>query len=281
VLLTVAVTLQTRRDFGQGAIAPGPGPARGAIRSTSRLALRLNRGPLSSWTVAFVALGTVFGYFATSVNDVLGTDPAVQQVLAAGASTPGELLSVFLVTILSLVGITAAVPGVQAMLRVRSEEMADRVEPIIATAEPRRRYYASNAVLALAAPTANVLLAGTLIAIIASVADVGITLGDGLLQAVATVPAVWTVVAVSVPVVGARPRVILAAWLRVLASFALTLLGPTFGLDDWVLGISPFWHLPNTTAAAPDLTGLAWVTLATLVVLAAGFVGFRRRDLAR
>ncbi len=96
-----------------------------------------------------------------------------------------------------------------------------------------------------------------------------------------TVPAVWTVVAVSVAVIGARPMLSIASWSGVLVSFVLTVLGPTFGLDDWVLGISPFWHVPYVAAADPDWTGLGWITLFTLGFLWIGFAGFRRRDLAR
>jgi ABC-2 type transport system permease protein len=84
-----------------------------------------------------------------------------------------------------------------------------------------------------------------------------------------------------VAVVGARPIVSIAAWLGVLVSFGLTLLGPTFGLSDWVLAISPFWHVPNTSVADPDYGGLVWITLFTLLFTVLGFVGFRRRDLAR
>ncbi|MGB8021944.1 MAG: hypothetical protein WCF04_12000 [Candidatus Nanopelagicales bacterium] len=280
-LIGVAFALQARRDFGQGAIPARPGPDRGAVRGTGRLAVRLNRGPLITWTIAFAALGVVFGYFTTSVKDILSSDSAVQQILAAGAASGEALISAFLVTVLSLIGILAAIPGVQVMLKVRAEEMEDRVEPIMATAVPRPRYYASNVALALLAPSLYVLLAGTIVAVLASGANLGISFTDALRQAVATVPAVWTVVAISVAVVGARPIVSLAAWIGVLASFGLTLLGPTFGLDDWVLAISPYWHIPNTSTPDPDYTGLAWITLFTLAFLTAGFAGFRRRDLAR
>lgn len=280
VVLAIGFALQARRDFGQGAIAPRPGPARGKGLSTWRLAIRINRSPLITWTVAFVALGLVFGYFTTSVKDILASNSAVQQALAGGATTPEGLLAAFLVTILSLVGILSAIPGVQTMLKVRSEELADRVEPLMATATARPRYFAGNVTLALLSPTVYLLVAGTLVATIASGADIGVSFGQVVRQAVATVPATWTVVAVAVAVIGARPAVRLAAWIGVLISFGLTLLGPTFGLSDWVLAISPFWHVPNTSAD-PDYSGLVWITLVTVLLLAVGFAGFRRRDLAR
>lgn len=281
VLVAVAFVLQGRRDFGQGSVAPRPGPARGTTRSLWRLAARVNRGPLVTWAVTFLALGVVFGYFTTSITDVLSGNVGVQQVLASGAATPDALTGAFVRTVLALVGIVAAVPGVQVMLKVRTEELADRVEPLLAGAVTRTRYYASHVALAMAAVTAYVLLAGALVALLASRADIGVGLDEVLLQAVATVPAVWTVVALAVALVGARPVASLAAWAGVLVSFMLTLLGPTFGLDDWVLGTSPFWHVPDATAAAPDWTGLGWITLVTVGLVAVGLAGFRHRDLVR
>lgn len=281
VLLTIAFVLQARRDFGQGAIAPRQGPARGRVRSPLRLALRINGGPMLTWTVAFLALGVMFGYFTASITDLLGSDSAVTQLLASGGTSSDALVSVFLVTVLSLVGIIATIPGVQAMLKLRAEELDDRVEPVIAAGTPRARYYASNVLVAFAAPTAYVLIAGAIIAALASSADIGIDYGSAFLQALATVPAVWTVIALAVAVIGARPRVTLAAWFGVLSSFVLTLLGPTFKLQDWALAISPFWHIPIASSVDADASGLVWITGVTLVLVAIGFAGFHRRDLAR
>jgi ABC-2 type transport system permease protein len=281
VVLVLAFVLQARRDFGQGAIAPQPGPARGRDRSPFRLAFRLNRGAMMTWAVAFVALGVVFGYFAGSIKDVFGSNSAVQQILAAGATTPEALIAAFVATILGLVGILASIPGVQVMVRVRSEEMEDRVEPVMATAVSRPGFYAGNVAVAFLVPALCVLIAGTLIALIASVAGIGIDATTVFFQAVVTIPAVWTVVAFSVAVVGARPQVMLAAWGGVLISFVLTVLGPSFHLWDWILAISPFWHVPNVAAAAPNWSGLLVIAAACLVLMAIGFAGFGRRDLAR
>lgn len=281
VLLSIALAIQSRRDFGVGAVAARPGPARGRMRSAWRLALWINRGPILTWTIAFIGLGLVFGNLTTSVKDILGSDSAVQRVLAAGAASTDQLIGTFMVTILSLLGIIAAIPGVQTMLKVRTEEMEDRVEPLMATAVSRPRYYIGNVAIAFVAPAVYVLIAGALIAAVASNGSIGVSFSDIFAQAAATIPAVWTVVGLSVAVIGARPQVNLAAWLGVLASFVLTLLGPTFKLWNWVLAISPFWHIPNVTDASPDWSGLGWISLVTVAFLVIGFAGFRRRDLAR
>lgn len=278
--LVVAFVLQSRRDFGQGAFAPRPGPTRGRTTGVFGLALRLNRAPLITWTIAFVVLGLVFGFFATSIKDILGADSAVAHILASGATTPDQLVSAFLVTIFSLLGIIASVPGVQIMLKVRIEEEEGRGEPLLATALGRARYYGSNVLLALVASSVFLMIAGTLVAALASTANVGVKFGDAVSQAAVTVPAIWAVIAVAVLVVGARPAVSIAAWAGVLISFALTLLGPTFKLWDSILAISPFWHVPNVTLADANGWGLLGVIAVTALLIAIGFAGYRRRDLA-
>lgn len=280
ILMAVAFAFQARRDFGQGAIPSRPGPARGRVRGTLGLAFTLNRGPFIVWILAAALVGTAFGRLATSVNDILENVGVAQQVLAPGATSSQALIDTFLVTILSMIGIVLAIPGVLTMVKVRSEELSDRVEPVLAGAVARPRYYGSNVLLALLAPSVFVLVAGLLVAWQLAGADLGVSFGQAFGQSVAVIPAVWTIVAVSVAVVGARPRVILASWIGVVASFALTLLGPTFGLDDWVLGISPFWHVPVVTAQSADYSGLLWISLFTVGFLAVGFGGFRRRDIA-
>ena len=280
ICLTLAFVLQSKRDFGQGAVAPRPGPARGRIRSPWGLAIHINAGLLLTWIVAFILLGITFGYFTGSIEEVLNQDSAVAHILAAGAVTHDELIGAFFLSILAILGSLAAIPGVQVILKVRSEELAERVEPILAGAVSRWRYYAGNVGLAFLSSTIYLVTAGMILTSLAVRADVGISFADGMLQTLATVPAMWTVVAFSVLVVGVRPRVPLAAWAGVLMSFMLTLLGPSFNLPDWALGISPFWHVPVVTQPSPDWSGLLWVSLFTVGFLTVGFVGFRRRDLA-
>ncbi|MFF5289735.1 ABC transporter permease [Paractinoplanes globisporus] len=274
-LTGVGLVLHARRDFGQGVVAPRRGPARGGwVASVWGLALRINRGSLISWLVAFAGLGAVFGFLATSVGDILADSPLVK----SNATTEGGLIFAFIVTILQLAGIIAAVFGVQIVMRVYAEEIDYRVEPVLAGAVSRSKYLASNAVIAFAGPAVALLVAGTVIGLIASAAEPSIAAGDVILQAAATIPAVWVLVGLALATVGANPRARLAGWLGVVAVFALTLLGPLFRLWDWILGISPLWHVPNVTVPSPDWSGLGWVSLVAVLLTAVAFAGFRRRD---
>lgn len=278
--VAVAGALQHRRDFGLGLVAPraGPGRAHLVVRPAA-LALRVNRSSIISWGVAFVVLGMVLGLLATTVGDLFARNPAIAAVLAAGGVTEAGLVFEFLVTVVRLVGIVAAVLGVQVVLRVHAEEVDHRVEPLLAGALSRSRYLAANAAVGLLASSAGLVLAGAVIGVTASAIDPAVVAGDVLAQALATTPAVTVLVALAIAVVGAAPGARLAAWLAVVLTFALTILGPIFRLWDWVLGISPLWHVPNVTGPAPDWSGIGWLALVAAALAGAGFVGFRRRDL--
>ncbi|CAN5658077.1 exporter of polyketide antibiotics [soil metagenome] len=279
VLVLVAFALQRRRDFGQGMIGPRPGPAEaGVVGTVWGLAFTLNRGSLISWLVAFAGLGLAFGNLATSIGDVVAANPAMAQVLASGAASTSDLTFAFLATILQIMALVAAVMGVQIILRIYAEEVDHRVEPLLAGSLGRPTYLASNVVVALLGTAFAVLVAGTCLGLVAHADDASVSLGDVVRQSLVTIPAVWVLVGLAVAVVGTAPTRRLVAWLGVVATFALTILGPTFRLPGWALGVSPLRHVPTVTATSPDWAGLGGLTGVAVLLLAVGFVGFRRRD---
>lgn len=280
VLIACGFALDRRRDYGAGIIAPRPGPARGSrAANVWGLAVRLNRGSLITWLVAFAGLGVVFGYLSTAITDVLGSNTSLRGVLAGQPGAASNLTFAFIVTILALVGLIAAISGVQIVNRIAFEENNFRVEPVLAGAVRRRTYLASNIVVAYVASAIYVLVGGTVIGLIAANSDTGVSMTSVVAQAVVTVPAVWVLVAIAAAAVGAQPAVRLVGWLAIILAFALTILGPTFKLPEWALSISPLHHVPDVTVPAPDWTGLAGVGIAFFVFTAVAFAGFRRRDI--
>lgn len=280
VLFAVAFALQARRDFGQGLIAPRPGPSRaGVAGSVPGLIAKTHAGSAATWAVAFAGLGLMIGNLVASIGSVAADNPAIREFLAASGAGPESLSFRFIATFIQIIGIIAAISGVQVALRIRSEELAHRVEPLLAGALPRHRYFAANAVAAAAMPAAGMLIAGTSLGVVAHGRDASIAVGDVVLQAAATIPAVWILVGIALAVVGAAPGKAVAAWLGVIATFGLTLLGPTFKLPDWALGISPLRHVPDIMSASDAWVPLAWLCAIAVIAAAIGFAGFRRRDI--
>lgn len=279
ILIAVAFVLQGRRDFGQGLLAGRPGPAEaGLAGNVWGLAVKLNRGALISWSIGLTLLGLALGNLASSVGDVLAGNPAMAAILASGAVTVSDLTFAFLITILQLIAIIAAVMGVQMIQRVHVEEVDLRVEPLLAGSVHRTTYLASNVVVALLGSGIAMLLAGTGLGIVASTTDSSVSVGEVIRQALVTIPGVWVLVALAVAAVGAAPGKRMIGWLGIVATFGLTILGPTFRLPDWALSISPLRHVPNVRATSPEWIGFIVLIGVLVGLLAVGFVGFRRRD---
>ncbi|MFM9376483.1 ABC transporter permease [Gordonia sp. VNK21] len=279
VLAGAAFAAQSARDFGQGIFATPPGPDRGRVHTPLGLMVRLNRSPLVYWALAFAGLGVVFGYFIRSMREILEGNPFMAQLFAHGASSPEALSATFVATIASLVGIIVSIPGVQTVNRIRTEELEDHAEPVLAGAVTRSRYFGAGMLVALGAPVLYVLIAGSVMGLFGMSAGIGLSFADVLLQTLAVLPAVWAVIGVAAFIVGVVPVARVASWLGVVGSLALTLLGPSLKLPNWLLGFSPFYHVPPVALADPDLWGLLWVGVIAVGLVVGGFAGFRRRDI--
>ncbi len=280
VLVGAGLALHARRDFGMGLVAPRPGPARaGAVGNLWGLALRLHRPTMASWMVGFAVLGVLLGFLANTATDVFAENPAIAQVLASGAVSQEDLVAEFLLTMIRILGIYAAVHGVQVVMRLYAEELEYRADPLLGGATTRWAHLASHAVIAFGSTALGMIVAGSVMGWVADATGEAIGFADVLGQAVATIPAVWVLVGLALAVVGAHPSKRLAGWMGVVATFALTILGPMLNLYDWVLGISPLWHVPNIQAADPAWGGLMGLALVAAAFTTLGFVGYRRRDI--
>jgi ABC-2 type transport system permease protein len=62
------------------------------------------------------------------------------------------------------------------------------------------------------------------------------------------------------------------------ALFFIGELGPMIPLDQWVMDVSPFSHLPKLPGPAFDVMPLVALTAVAMTLGIAGLVGFSRRD---
>ncbi|SEF30771.1 ABC-2 type transport system permease protein [Amycolatopsis pretoriensis] len=273
--------LLPRRDVGVGILPPRPGPARAAasLRSPLALAWRLHRGPLLGWTIGTAVVGAVFGSIASGIGDLVGSSPQAQQIFERLGGSHA-LTQAFLAAMAGMFAMVASLYGVQAVLRMRGEETAIRLEPVLATSVGKLRWAAGHLVFAFLG-TALLLLAGGLFMGLANglrTGDVGGSVGDALAGMLVQLPAAWVVVALAVTIFGLVPRFSAAAWAVGALALLLSLFGPVVNLPQAVLDVSPFQHPPKIPGQELVATPLVWLTVVAVVALVAGLVGWRRRD---
>lgn len=79
---------------------------------------------------------------------------------------------------------------------------------------------------------------------------------------------------------GALPRLVaFGSWAALGAFLLLGQFGKLLQLDQWMLDLSPFTHLPNLPGGEVSSGPLIWLVVVALLLTTVGTVGFRRRDI--
>ncbi|KZB81738.1 ABC transporter permease [Amycolatopsis regifaucium] len=281
VVGAIGYALIPRRDVGTGLLPPRPGPAVAAssLRSPFALAWRLHRGPLIGWLIGTAICAGVFGSVANGISDIVGQSEQARQIFQRMGGTDA-LVDAFMAAMAGMFAMVVALYGVQAALRIRAEETAVRVEPLLATGVGRLRVLWSHLVFAFGGTALMMLVSGVLLGLTNGMraGDVGGSVGDLVVASLAQLPAVWVIVGLAVTLFGLAPKFSTAAWAIAGLALLLSLFGPVLNLPRVLLDASPFSHVPKLPAAEFTATPLSWLAGVAAVALAAGVVGWRRRD---
>jgi ABC-2 type transport system permease protein len=283
VLLGVAYALVSRRDLGAGLLPARPGPAQAApmLRSPLALAWRLQRGVLAGWTFGFAIIGAVFGSLAAGIGDLLRSNSQLMQTINRLGGGQHVLVDAYLSAILGIFGTGVAAYAVQVVLRLRSEETAQRAEPVLATAVTRLRWAWSHLTFAALGSAVVLATAGLAAGLTHGLRthDVATQVPRLLGAALVQLPAVWVLAGITVALFGLLPRQVQTSWGILGAFLLLGEVGPVLQLSQWVIDLSPFAHVPRVLGSALTVTPLIGLAAAAAVLTTVGLAGFRQRDI--
>jgi ABC-2 type transport system permease protein len=279
----IAYVLTEHRDLGSGLVPTRAGPPRASRSLPTALgsAWRIQRMILFWWAFGLAVLALVYGAIGDQVDDFLGESDQVTDLFQELGGGVEDLVNAYFAAIFGMMAIAVAGYAVQALLRMRSEETAGRLEPVLATAISRPRWMLAHVGLVTAGVVALQLLTG-----VAAGLAYGVVIGDVGGQvpsltgaALAFVPAILVVVGVVALVFGGLPGWCVGLSWGVLAiCLVFGLLGPLLGIPDAVRDLSPFAHVPALPAADVSLAPLIVLVLIAVVAGAIGVSLFRRRD---
>ncbi len=283
VLLVVAFALSNRRTLGSGILAERPGREHAAPSLNSPLALawRLHRGVMAGWLGGFIVLGVVFGSLAKGIGDMLNGNADLEKIFQRTGGSSG-LIDAYLATIMGILGIFAAGYAIQSTLRLRQEETAGRVEPILATQVGRLQWATSHLVFGVIGPVVAMVLAGLSAGVTygASSGDMGHQLPRVLGAAAAEIPAVLVMTAVTIALFGLLPRLTALAWAGLGLCLFFGLIGSAVQLSHWLLDVSPFTHVPHLPGGSASATPIIALLVVAVAVSWVGLAGLRRRPVA-
>lgn len=284
VVGAAAFALRERRDVGSGLVPSRPGPARAprTLPTAIGSAWRMQRTTLFWWGFGIAILAVVYGAVGDQIDDFLGQGDQVTDIMEQLGGGTTDMVDAYFAAIFGIMAIAVAGYSVQALLRMRAEETAGRLEPVLATSVSRPRWMLSHLALVTMGVTALQALTGAAAGI-----AFGIVIGDvpGQLTrltgaALVFVPAILVVTAVAAFLFGALPDWSAGlSWGALALCLVLGLLGPLFRVPDVLRNLSPFTHVPAVPAADVALAPLAWLTVAAVGTAVLGTMLFRRRDL--
>ena len=277
VLMAGAGRLNRRRDLGTGLFPPRPGPpeASAALGSVEGLALRLQRAGLLAWTLGIAIVGVAYGSILGGAQDLLEQISALQHLVVAGAS----ITESFAAALVLIVAIVVGVLAVQAVLKLRTEEAAGRVEVVLTAAVSRPRLLASHLAVAMGGGAIVLTIGGLALGVGAAISLHDASMVGRLgAAALAYVPALWVVAAFAAAVVALWPSASWLAWLGVAYPFAAYYGATYLSAPGWFEALSPYSHVPLVPAEPVSIVPLLGLAVVAAALTAVALAAFRRRD---
>ncbi|WP_409250819.1 ABC transporter permease [Bacillus sp. SCS-153A] len=278
-LMLLALYLHAIRDVGSGFLPsrPGKSSASAFLQSPFGLAVRLQRTGMISWAIGMLLIGASYGSIFGDLESFFSEMDMMQQFLPAAEGS--SLTDQFTAKIMSILAMISTVPALMVVFKLKGEEKAQRTEQLLALPLSRTRLLGSYLVLSL---IVSIVMQGVaaigLGAAAGTVMEEGMNISEFLKAGMVYLPAIWTVIALAVLLVGFMPKLTGLAWLYLGYSFFVIYLGGIFQFDEWVGNLSPFGHIPELPIEEMNIASLSILTLLALVIMAAGIVGYTRRD---
>lgn len=250
-LTALAYWLSSMRDLGAGIITQRPGPARASknLRTSLALAWRLHRGMLFFFIIIFVLMGTMLGFTAQTVTDMITTNPQFANLILRLGGNAGVTDSYFTM-MLAFLSEVFAFYAILATLKLQSQESNKYSEMVLTSSVSRSQWAVSNLTFAVLAP-----------ALVLIIFSLSMGLSYGLLNhdlsdvtvrilgaALVYLPAIWLFTGVSMVLFGLLPRLASLSWMALAVVVIIDLLGEFFDISQWILNISPFTHIPMLLA---------------------------------
>ncbi len=278
-LVLAAYALLARRDLGAGMLPQRLGRPQAGARfgSPLALALRLERAVTVAWITGVSMLAIVYGLVTSSVADFVQNPQVARIFTQAGADT---VVDSYFATVMLVLGLLAGGFAIQATLRPRTEELAGRAEPVLATATSRLRWAGAFWLIALAGVAALLVVSGLVVGIgaLISTGDAGDLVrlaGAALAQA----PAVAVLAGLAALVHGLAPRAAPFVWIAFAGCVFLGFFGELLDVPAWLRDLSPYTHVPQVPAERVEVPPLLGLSAVAALLFAAAAGTLRRRDM--
>lgn len=283
VLTIVAFVILKYRDLGSGIIPVRRGPPEASrwLSTVLGLAWRQQRGLIIGWSVSMILMSAIVGSMANEAGKFTSASQTMTEwITVLGGSE--NIVKAYLAFCMLLIGVMVTAYVIQAMQKVVTEESDGRLELILACRVHRAAWLLSHV---------GLVAMGGLILLALNGLGVGITYGiiindtwnqtcsllaAGLVQ----LPAALIFLSLAALSFAVLPKLAIAInWLCFTLCYVIIQFGEVFKLNQWVLDLSPFTHIPAMPSQDITWTPIFNMTAIAVVGVLAALLLFRRRNL--
>ncbi|KUH99235.1 hypothetical protein [Mycobacterium sp. IS-3022] len=270
------------RDVGHGLIrvATGRAPRTTLLGSITGFAIRRAIRPTAGWAVGIAAYFLLLGALIASILEFFDTNRRFAELAAAAGFAGLDSATGFAAALFGLLAIPTSLYAATRLAALVTDERDRRWTPVLATEVSRIRLAGTEIVVT----TAGLLLlhasAGLSMWAGAAITGAPLTMGDALGGALYPASVAWLAVGAASLAVGWLPSAVAAIGaVPVAGGFVFNVLASNADAPTWVAGLSPFAHLAAVPNAAPDWAATGGFAVIGAALIAAGMVGYSRRDL--
>ncbi|GAB3046887.1 ABC transporter permease [Virgibacillus ainsalahensis] len=280
ILFILANYLNAIRDLGAGFFPSKPGRkyASAFLQTPIGLSLKLQRTGIISWAVGMFVMGLSYGSVLGDLEAFFSGNEMMEQMLMQEEGY--TLTEQFIPMLMIIMALLATVPPVMAINKLYGEEKKNRVEHLLGRAVSRIRLMGGYLLIAMV--NGFIMLSLTAIGLWAAgdaVMEDGFEFGTIYGAALVYYPAILVMIGIAVLLIGFLPKLTSLIWLYVFYSFIVLYLGGLFQFPDWVGKLSPFGYIPQLPVEEMETMPVIVLTIIAAVLVIAGFIGYRKRDI--
>lgn len=279
-LVLIAFKLESLRDMGAGFLPEREGPphAKWPLLSVPGLFIRLNRGIMISWFVAFLVLSASYGAIYGDMQGFLeGNELIKQMFIQAGVSIEQSFTSTIMQVLIAL---TAILP-IAIINKLYTEEKNNRLSQLMGTKVKRSKLYWTTILIALGASMLSVLIcsSGLGLSAIQAMQDEGMLLQDFYAIGFSLFPVILLVIGLSSLILGWLPEAGKLSYVCLAYFSLLNYFKGIINIPNWVLKTTPQGWLATIPMDAFNSHSYVYLSLIGLGLILVGYFGYIKRDM--
>lgn len=281
IMLIIAFALEGARDLGSGYLPEKEGRAyaKKSILSVRGLFLKLNKGLLISWFIAFVIMGAAYGAIYGDMGTFLNSNEIMKEMFTHAGFTIEES---FTGTIIMVMTALVSILPIAIINKLFNQEAKLHLSQFYSTKITKAQLYWTNIIMAIIAGIIGVLLSSLSLGATALTSMSGNTvmnLLDFLVAGYNFFPAILFFIGLSALALGWTPKLGKHIYTYLGYSFAINYFGKILDLPEWISKTAIKSWIPLMPIEKFSVLTFIIITILSIIFIGLGYIGYTKRDM--